>query len=202
MNDKMTDDWREETQIRLKRNVLYNSLHGLCKSDPAGSHIISLLDNACYYSYQKTKAIIRHMGEYTLHDSEHSFRVLNLMGRLIPSETKDNLSVPEIFLLILSAFFHDIGMAPSENEIRAWMGDWAGDEPAEWEIDEYKKFNRFCDARPEISDDIKKLHNAGNHNRANVLEKFLVSEYIRSTHADRARSIIAKCKRGQSLIID
>jgi len=54
------------------------------------------------------------MDEYTLHDDIHLFRVLYLMERLLTKEVIENLSVPERMLLILTAFFHDIGMAPDE----------------------------------------------------------------------------------------
>jgi molecular chaperone HtpG len=190
INEKVSDDWRDGTQTRLQKSKLYLRLSELCKNDPSGSHIISLVDDACDYSYQKTKTIIRHMGEFTIHDSEHSFRVLNLMARLIPSETLEKISIPEILLLVLTAFFHDIGMAPSEKEVRALLKEWEEDEPTVWETTEFNKFKRFCDARPDISREIVRLHNAGNSPKANILEKFLVSEYTRLTHAIRARSII------------
>ena len=50
---------------------------------------------------------------FTLHDDEHGSRVARRMAELIPESTLDQLSVPELMLLLLSAYLHDIGMSPS-----------------------------------------------------------------------------------------
>src|SRR5690349_9038196 len=47
--------------------------------------------------------------DFTLHDSEHSFRVAERMWQLIPEETKAILSAYELGMLLLSAYLHDIG---------------------------------------------------------------------------------------------
>lgn len=64
------------------------------------------------------------MGEFTLHDGEHLFRVLSIMELLLSSNVIKNLSTPELQLLILSAFMHDIGMAPEEKDVLAWRKIW------------------------------------------------------------------------------
>lgn len=79
------------------------------------------------------------MGEFTLHDSSHQFRVLYLMEKLVPESTIKNLSVPELMLLILSAFFHDIGMAPSEKQVLTWKKIW--DTDPKLEVDEQADYD-------------------------------------------------------------
>lgn len=49
------------------------------------------------------------------------------MERLIPDTTLKSLSIPELMLLVLCAFFHDIGMAPSQRHVSLWRRYW--DEP-------------------------------------------------------------------------
>ena len=49
---------------------------------------------------------------FTLHDDEHSHRVAQRMADLIQDETLQRLSDPELALLLLSAYLHDIGMNP------------------------------------------------------------------------------------------
>lgn len=198
----ITDDWREETQTRLLKNNIYMTLKTKADSEPSGQQVLALIDEATYYAYQRTKLIIRYMDEFTLHDGDHLFRVLKLMERLIPNHTLQKLSTPELMLLILTAFFHDIGMAPSEKEIRAWIGDWDGEEPTAWEIQENEAYQRFVSARPERVIEIKLLRDKNHHNKANVLEKYLISEYIRITHADRARDIIAQDWNGKIIYRD
>jgi len=58
---------------------------------------------------------------YTLHNTEHSFRIIEYMSKLVGDCTK--LSELEITLLIYSALLHDIGMAVSETDIDAIRSD-------------------------------------------------------------------------------
>jgi molecular chaperone HtpG len=146
-----SDDWRNETQLALQTSELYRTLKSKCESDKAGAQVMALIDDATYYAYQRTKTIVRHMGEFTLHDGDHLFRVLKLMERLIPPTEIEKLSVPEVMLLVLVAFFHDIGMAPSEAEVLAWKKIWDKDPSFSNETErvESEKFLRFCTARPD-----------------------------------------------------
>lgn len=44
------------------------------------------------------------ISDFTLHDEDHSFRVAELMTKVIPSETLEILSEYELMLLLLSAY--------------------------------------------------------------------------------------------------
>ncbi len=57
--------------------------------------------------------------DFTLHDAEHSFRVAQRMGEIIPSDVLPRLSGYELALLLLSAYLHDIGMTPERNRVRS-----------------------------------------------------------------------------------
>lgn len=150
---------------------------------------MSLVDDAVYDCVQRTKLVVRHLKEYTLHDDDHLFRVLALMERLIPQATLKELSIPELMLLILSAFFHDVGMAPAEDEVKAWLQFW--DESVD--VDGIPQgFALFAKAKPDRLDEISDFESRGLHSQSTLLKEYLVAEYIRSTHADRARTIIGE----------
>ncbi|WP_198319195.1 HD domain-containing protein [Arenibacter algicola] len=189
---EMIDDYKDEYLLRLQKSSLYNLLKEKCKEKD--SEVIALVDQAISYAYQRTKTILKHMGEFTLHDGDHLFRVLNLMGKLIPEEALRNYSTPELTILILSSFFHDIGMAPEEKEILAWKKIWdykrtfINDE----EKDEFEKFERFYSARPNSKEIISNLIINGKHTEADLQKGYLIAEYIRITHAERAKEVIAK----------
>ncbi len=100
--------------------VVFRLLKEKCDEDPAGTQVLEVVDNAIYYAFQRTKSIIRHMGEFTLHDGDHLFRVLSMMERLLSDEQLQTLNIPELMLLILTSFFHDIGMAADEKDVIAW----------------------------------------------------------------------------------
>lgn len=186
------DDWRAETQTRLATSALYNSLKEKCKNDAAGAQVLQLVDDATYYAFQRTKTILVNMGEFTLHDGDHLFRVLLLMEQIISIEEVQKLTIPEYMLLILSAFFHDIGMAPTTKEVESWKKVW--DEEPEF-IDASDKiscgkFRRYYMAKHELKKELEKQMEIGNNSTADLQKSYLISDYIRTTHAHRAREII------------
>ena len=188
------DDWRAETQDRIGKSHLYKTIKEKCETDSAGSQVLALIDEATFYAFQRTKTILKHMGEFTLHDGDHLFRVLALMERLLSPKQVENLSVPELMLLILSAFFHDIGMAPDEADVHAWKKYWDSTPTFsnENEEQEFLLFQRFCSARPDELSRIETFIRQSNHSGADLAKSYLISDYIRSTHAERAREIIEK----------
>lgn len=194
MTTQIYDDWRAETQTRLPKSALYRSLKAKCERDPAGAQVLTLVDEATFFAFQKTKLILMHMGEFTLHDGDHLFRVLLLMEKLLSTEQIAKLSIPELLLLILSAFFHDIGMAAEEKDVAAWKKAW--DEHPTFESDqdalECEKFQRHCEARPDQVARINELIRQGDYSSAELLRSYILADYIRATHADRARQVIKK----------
>lgn len=61
------------------------------------------------------KRITAILSEFDVHDQDHSKRVIENIEKLLGSKIQE-LSTYEIFLLYLSAFLHDTGMAPSDFE--------------------------------------------------------------------------------------
>jgi len=188
------DDWRDETQSRLAHSNIYCLLKAKCENDPSGAQVLSLVDNATFYAYQRSKTILINMGEYTLHDSDHLFRVMNTMERLFTPHQLEDLSVPELLLLILSAFFHDIGMAPDEVDVQSWRTTWDDDiEPGDGhDAQELKDFQKYYLSRPDQKSQIERLIEQGKNSEVELLKSHIISDYIRNTHALRARGIIER----------
>ena len=191
------DDWKSEYLPRLEKSYIYSSLKENCAHTDV--EVTALVEDAVAYSIQRTKTIIKHMGEYTLHDDVHLFRVLYLMERLLTKEIINNLSVPERMLLILSAFFHDIGMAPDEKEVLTWQKIWDASPDIEDETEQqlFNKFKLFYTARPEQQETINKLTEQGKNAEISVIKSYLITEFIRQSHAERAREIIDKDWNGK-----
>jgi molecular chaperone HtpG len=186
----MIDDYNDVFLPRLEQSEIYNILKKKCKVKD--SKVIGLVDDAVFYAYQRTKTILVHMGEYTLHDSDHLFRVLHIMERLLLKKNIKQLSIPELMLLVLSAFYHDIGMAPDVKEVLAWKKIW-DKKPTFIDVIEesaFNEFKRFYSARPADAELIAELISKGENSKAETLKSYLITEYIRKTHAERAKSII------------
>jgi hypothetical protein len=191
----MIDDWKAETQLRLNSSLIYTTLQSKCNDDKTiGAQVLSLVNEAVSWAYQRTKTIVRHMGEFTLHDGDHLFRVLNLMERLLSEHNIKKLCIPELMLMTLTACFHDIGMAPDEKEVITWKKVWDKTPLLESTEEEtlFNNFKRFYSARPDQQSIIENLIAQGKNSNAEIIKAYLITEYIRQTHADRARDIIAK----------
>ncbi len=100
---------------------------------------------------------------YTLHNTGHSFRIMEYMSKLVQDYKK--LNELEITMLILSALLHDIGMAVSEEDVQSIKND---DFP-------------FCDIKFSA---MKKLVK-GNENLA-------LQEYVRRIHSSLSARYINK----------
>jgi len=138
------DDWRSETSARLKSSRTYQLLVEATGDSPVGKQAIALVDELVFDAYQQTKTVVLNMPEYTLHDGEHLFRVLHLMERIAGDALLHKLTAPELLLLIATAFYHDIGMAPSQEEVRNWRRYWDA-APEDLEHNEsFRAFARFC----------------------------------------------------------
>ncbi len=73
--------------------------------------IKSILDN----SIPLLKQIVRVFPTYTNHDDEHSLKILENIEMLL-GDSIDNLSAGESAVLLLSAYWHDLGMVCNDNE--------------------------------------------------------------------------------------
>lgn len=165
----MEDTWRDETQSQLSSSAIFKELIRKAEGDPSGKQVMALVDDAVQYAYQATKTILIHMDEYTLHDGDHLFRVLKLMEKIVPSDTLKQLSVPELMLLILTAFFHDIGMAASKKDVLSWASLWDGELFKDEEDLQYLQFKKYCQGFPSIISDIESCISIGNRSKASLL---------------------------------
>ncbi|MBU5484265.1 ATP-binding protein [Clostridium sp. MSJ-11] len=175
---------------KLKNNVIYKELKKKCSDLECGPKVLSLVHEVGQYSISKYKTVIKNMPEFTLHDEDHIFNMLFIIGKLIPKQTLEFMSIPDLMLTLLSVFLHDIGMCPEENQIKAWKNQLSNDEKQNYE-EEIETYKRFRMTYTQQIEEIETLNNAGEYSKAQLLEDFIVTEYIRITHADRARKIIA-----------
>ncbi len=177
--------------IRLEKLSLYKELSNRCKEDLSLHPILTLIQNVGEYAIAISKSIIINMREYTLHDDDHLFSMLYLAGKLIPKDTLERLSTADIMMIILSIFLHDIGMSPEGELIRAWKGQLS-----ENELEPYKNdiaaFQRFRSGFVRELQEIESFQKTKQYAKAQLVEDQIITNYIRNTHADRARKLIAK----------
>jgi hypothetical protein len=68
----------------------------------------------------------REMETFTMHDRTHGQKVAHLMWHILAPSTRERLTPPEIGMMVLSAYFHDVGMALSPEERKARLQPGSG----------------------------------------------------------------------------
>lgn len=184
---------------KLKKLVLYKEFEKKCNLSPRYAGVVDLVQKVGEYSLKISKTIIANMPEFTLHDQEHIFNMLYIAGKLIPKETLIRLSAPDLLMIILSIFLHDIGMSPEGKLIKAWKDQLNKDQDYN---DEIQKFKRFRQTFIQEIGDIEAFKKAGDISKAQLIEDHIITEYIRITHADRARAMIASKWAGEIKFLD
>lgn len=101
---------------KLKATKLFRDLEK--RDNVLASDVLILCKNA---SEQINHLSIINFPKYTLHDINHSIRIIEYMGELVSSI--DKLSPLEIAALMYSAILHDIGMSVDENIVRKIEND-------------------------------------------------------------------------------
>jgi hypothetical protein len=188
-------------ETQLGKTVLYKRLKEKCELN-CQHEVLALISEVGIFAVMRLKTVIKNMPEFTLHDETHIFNMLTIMGKIIPASTLENLSVPDLLMLILSVFLHDIGMAPEEKYILAWKNQLPDDGYDEELLKEKEVFSRFRMTYTHQLADIVRLTSQGDKGKAQLLEDFIVTEYIRTTHSIRARRIIANYWAGKIIYQD
>ena len=110
--------------------------------------------------------------EYTTHDISHVNDMLAALDWLVPKQTKDALSKAEWLMVVLSIYFHDMGLIVTEDEFRQRASSG---------------FQAFCDQRlfsSRAGEEYKHKVDSLPHDQR---DRFLYQEFVRANHARRVR---------------
>ncbi len=176
---------------KLRKSTIFAVLEEKCKKS-CDYDVISLVNEVYDYSKNKTKTIIKNMPQFTLHDIDHINNMLNIAAKLITKTRLTKLSIPDLMMIIISICLHDIGMAPEETSVQSWKGLIETKDLTVDQNKEKKDFYRFRETHQNIIRDIDELRSVDEHSKADMLENYIISDYIRTTHAERAKKIIAQ----------
>lgn len=154
---------------------------------PLATQLAPSLIDLCREAGDRMKAVPINMPQYTLHDQVHLLRVTELMSMVLGSVLTE-LNPIEIAMLILSAHFHDHGMVLSSEDILALEANkdfilhrdnWAIEHPNLAEFQQQL-------ARRDLSDQERARY----RRQGEDLQRAMVTDYIRGTHARRSRDFV------------
>ena len=194
LNDTYCNNWGgkmiKKANKYLKDTEIYQILEEKCKMTE-DYEVLTIVNDVYEYSINKLKAVIKNLPEFTLHDEVHIFNMLTIVGKLISKDQLSSLSIPDLMMSILSISLHDIGMAPDELTIKAWKCVLTEADLNDELLNEQKEFLRFRKTQINLTNEIEVLNNNNENSKAQILEDFIISSYIRTTHSIRAKKIIS-----------
>lgn len=188
--------WVETKQ--LTETKLYNKLkNGYDGKDAIiATKITTILEELCKKATDMMKRNVSLHKQFTLHDEVHLVRVTELMAMILGEDGINALNPMEIMLLILSAYYHDIGMVPNDNEIenleknseyKVFCENWKLNHPT---YKEAQQIIKKCKREEVISRcaDIITIFNSA-----------IITDYIRINHGKLAKQIIEQQANSDNL---
>ena len=116
------------------------------------------VEELCEQAIEMMKLARDTFPRYTLHDERHLFNVLNIMGQLLEGY-EDNLTASECEMLILAAFYHDVGMCYTEEQKQEKLRGYQFEQYLNSNPDKYLKVTEKSDVPIEIQlDFFRKIH--------------------------------------------
>ncbi len=160
---------------RLKQTKIYSTLTNRDDS----TKIIPTVDRIVEFVSPLLQKIPENMPEFTLHDPNHSNKIIEIMDKIIPQTVIEKFNSIELSLLILSAYLHDIGMtcdkATKEDII---SNNQEFDILFKSNVDKYQKFEQYKSEE--------------NHRAATFIEDQIFTEYLRRNHVKRSANFISE----------
>jgi len=138
----------------VKQTKLWDKLNDLLTSK--GDHkAIADIEKACNDAEDILTKIPDTFPTYTLHDATHSLNVCKLMAELLGEDGISKLVALEAALLILSAYYHDIGMVYTQEEKEALLHS---QEFKDFQKEQPYAYIKIKENNEEIPDDIADLY--------------------------------------------
>lgn len=136
---------------------------------------------------QSLETISHIFPHYSLHNESHSINILSNILRMLGMDVLEKFSIGDLWLLLSSAYYHDIGMVVTAQDKKTWFG-------YEKEYTEYIS-SILCDKNSDLYEHAKiytvkegKLYFSGEMATAENFDssRYLLACFVRSKHADRA----------------
>ena len=171
----------------LEKSTLFKRLKNLeadefsSGSNPVSSKITEELLNQ---SRDILSRVSQYLPDYTLHDIQHSCRVLENIENIIPSTV--NLDIVEIKILIYSVFLHDIGMTSDKIEEKLF-NDYLKEPSTERKEKLLKKYIKSIKKKNVLDNNLIKDFSKLLKIELTSYTNNDFSEYIRANHVRRSK---------------
>ncbi|MEQ3531861.1 hypothetical protein [Pseudoalteromonas sp. XMcav11-Q] len=170
-------------------SLIRNRLEELCSKDPG----LNVLWAQWIFDEKLVSKALQNISQtfphYSIHDDSHSNQIITNIERLLGEENICLLSATDLWLILESAYYHDIGMVVPFDEIEAdWESDGFQEFIREVQVDDSHELNeiavkysdkKFVDSMKAASSLVTVCYEV----------KLLQAEFYRKKHASRSEVI-------------
>lgn len=178
-------------KMRHKRKTLEQHLHRLAGEDPNSRSLESVYDLQKRKLNRYMSSVITTFPTYSSHDAGHSMNIICAMERILGKDRIKALSGVDTFLLLMSAYMHDVGMLYTEEEVRAL-----------WRTEDFSAFREGCKSKTEALRRAAEIaENSVEKDSCFPLDvresvTILLMEYFRPRHGSRIEQMTSKTDGG------
>ena len=140
------------------------------------------------YVFQKLNAISHMFPHYSLHDKSHSEAILANIERIVGKDTLKEFSAEDLWLLLCSACYHDLGMFVTGEEQTALMQDEKFIEHVKNIQNDEKSYLHAYAILFETKDNTLIQKETTIEDKTINALCFLIADYIRKKHGERFES--------------
>ncbi len=178
-------------ESQMETLVLWKTLENKCNKNGDIKTLFEVKEVG-KYAITKLDTIMLNMKEFTLHDHVHVFNMLKIIEIILSPDVIEQLSIPDLMLIFFTVFLHDIGMCMEEETARVLKGEQCEKIKKIKIKEEYDRYVKFC--KTEWMFENGKIKSS--QELTELEREYMLSQYIRATHAERVREYIAGDLKG------
>ncbi len=168
----------------IKNTILWKHLNSGFSDDyeSIAKGLASNLISICKEASDRMKKCLALHKEFTLHDEIHLLNVTEIMAKILGDKGIKVLNPVEVFLLILSAYYHDIGMVMDDDKINSLEKN-----------DDFKLFREnWIIEHPNYREiENQRRENQGNYTQSyDDLRCALYTDFIRTNHGTLSKNFV------------
>lgn len=139
--------------------------------------------------------ISHYFPHFSLHDETHSIAILNNIVRIVGKETLQELSIVDLWMILIAAYYHDIGMTITGDELSYFVSKDSAfvDYVLSIQKDEHSPMSSYANCF-----DVKegKLYHKQDQLTTENLDahRFLIADFVRHKHASRSAEKVLSAK--------
>ena len=176
-------------------NVIEQILESKVNSNPEGE----IFKRQWYVAKEAVSKILSTISQYfphfSLHDESHSIAILNNIVRIVGVDDLQKLSIVDLWMILIAAYYHDLGMSITHDDIASFLENNSKFIDYVRGIQQDETSPLFSYAKTFEIRDCKLYYKNEQLTTDNIdAHRFLIADFVRQQHATRSADKIIEAR--------